>query len=99
MLVLGLMSGTSMDGLDCCLSDINISPNDNLEFEIIDSSTIQYDKKTKNNIFEYISNKTIDLNNLDYFLGKIFLKISKEFLCDRKIELIASHGQTNLYFL
>ncbi|MBI65459.1 MAG: hypothetical protein CMG64_04120 [Candidatus Marinimicrobia bacterium] len=94
MLVLGLMSGTSMDGLDCCLSDINISANDNLEFEIIDSSTIQYDKKTKNNIFEYISNKNIDLNNLDHFLGKIFLEISKEFLCDRKIELIASHGQT-----
>jgi len=94
VIVLGLMSGTSMDGLDCCLSDVNISNNNQLNFKIIDYSTIEYKKNIKMKIVECISNKNRDLNSLDLLLGELFFNLSKKFLNHRQVDLIASHGQT-----
>ena len=53
MKILGLMSGTSMDGLDCCLADLTIKKT-KLKFHIIDSSTFPYDSGTKKIIFDSI---------------------------------------------
>ncbi len=42
MKVLGIMSGTSLDGVDYCLSDISINNKYNFNFNIIDSKTYSY---------------------------------------------------------
>lgn len=92
MIVLGLMSGTSMDGLDCCLSDIKIDEFNNIKFNILDYKTYSYSTNIKNRIIESINNKNYaDINKK---LGRFFLEKSIVFLKNKEIDLIASHGQT-----
>ena len=45
---LGLMSGTSMDGLDCGLFDISLTSDYQLDWKLIDFKTIPYSKKMRN---------------------------------------------------
>ena len=91
--ILGLMSGTSMDGLDCCLCDLKIDNNYNFNYNILDWKTFKYDEKIKSLIKDSIANPKIIKTSND-ILGKIFSKISHFFLNGRKIDLIGSHGQT-----
>ena len=95
MKVLGLMSGTSMDGLDCCYTDINIDKYNNLKFEIIKYQTIPFNSKIKNNITQLIGKNDKDLIlECHNKLGVIFLDIVKKFIGKNRIQLIAMHGQT-----
>ena len=52
-IVIGLMSGTSVDGIDACLAKIN----PDLSFEIIDSLVWEYPENIKQNIFKIFENK------------------------------------------
>ena len=91
--VLGLMSGTSMDGLDCCLCDLSIDNSYNFDYKIIDWVTVPYELSIINQIKINIENQS-QTDELDYDLGKIFCDIVVDFLNGRKIDLIGSHGQT-----
>ena len=92
--VLGLMSGTSMDGLDCCLSEVYIDNLYNFKYKIIDFKTYKYSKKTKNIINDALSLNNKKINFADKYLGDLFYRLSKKFIKDKKIDLIGSHGQT-----
>jgi len=91
--ILGLMSGTSMDGLDCCLCDLSIDKNYNLDYKIIDFDTFYYKPKTIQLIKDAIKNphKT---NYCSDYLGKEFSEIASDFLKNRIIDLVGTHGQT-----
>ena len=73
MNVLGLMSGTSMDGLDLCLANLSINQENELMYEIIASDYIEYDQKTKN-----IIDKGIINNNPSYLIKDSSPTIKKD---------------------
>ena len=65
------MSGTSMDGLDCCLSRISIDEKYNFNYSIIDYKTYPYDKNTKGIIRKALKKNRADINAADTYLGKL----------------------------
>ena len=95
MKVLGLMSGTSMDGLDCCYADIFIDNHYNLEYNILDYKTIPFKKETYNLIKKSIgSHDEGFLHDCSNKLGYVFLEIVKFFIKKNQFDLISMHGQT-----
>ena len=93
--VAGLMSGTSMDGLDCCIADVSIDSNFIFDYNIISQKSFQFNQVTKNKIRQYIGETKIDrLNEIDKFMGESFLNLSKFFLSNHPFDYIAIHGQT-----
>ena len=93
MIILGLMSGTSMDGLDCCLAKISIKKN-KLDFEIIKSTTFNYTAQTRKLLLESVFDKKYNKNFLDEYLGEVYSGFIEIFLNSERVDLIANHGQT-----
>ena len=62
MKVLGLMSGTSMEGLDCCYADIELNSRDILKFQIIKCKTIPFQNSIKQLIAQENSRKAFYSN-------------------------------------
>ena len=91
---LGLMSGTSMDGLDCGLFDIVLSYDYKLEWKCLDFKVIPYSQNIRRLIINSLSGDEKFIIHADIQLGEIFTTIVAEFLNNRKVDVIASHGQT-----
>ncbi len=90
--VLGIMSGTSLDGID--LAICTFKKNTKWEFKIERSKTLKYSKywqKTLTNL--HTKNKTeISKINIEY--GKVLGEKINLFLENEKVDCIASHGHT-----
>lgn len=99
--ILGLMSGTSLDGLDIALCKFSGSGK-NTQFQIEKFTTVAYSKKEQKKILSFFAKKQVDLQGLTLLntcLGKLHGKMILQTLKDWKIknteiDLIASHGQT-----
>lgn len=95
MKILGVMSGTSIDGLDLALCTFNYSEG-SWGFNIIQTETIQYSREIKDKLKNSMEISPVDLIKLDHEYGTLIGKICYDFL-ERKAEnadLIASHGHT-----
>ena len=99
--IIGLMSGTSLDGLDIVLCRFEGSGTETV-VSIVAFDTISYDESFKNEIRKIFAKETIDFRHLVVLNEKIgiihagmilsFLKNHR--IKTTKIDLIASHGQT-----
>ena len=97
MLAIGLMSGTSLDGVDAILVEIT-----NEKFNQLKFVTLPYDEKFKERIFRNLSDSTAklsEISSLNFELGYKFVDAIDLLLKDTKysykdIEFVASHGQT-----
>ena len=94
MNILGLMSGTSMDGVDICIANLKIDKDENMIYEIIDSYYTPYNAKTRKIIHDTIFYKSYSVNFIDSYLGDLFSELIIELIKDNDIDLISSHGQT-----
>ena len=100
-MVIGLMSGTSMDGLDIALCSITGSGR-NTKFELKAFTTVAYTNDFKENILSIFSKEMVALETLcllNAWVGKQHGKMVLNALALWKIEpkavdMIASHGQT-----
>lgn len=96
--VIGLMSGTSLDGLDICYVTFRLI-NGNWTFELNDYQTVNYSSELKSEITQAVRSNAFDLNYLDKKLGQLYGKHVRDFIQSHnieqnKIDFIASHGQT-----
>ena len=96
-LYMGLMSGTSIDAIDCVLADLSDS------MHIIDFINVDIPAKLKQNILDLCQgngeNQIKKLGETDVALGKIFASsvislLEKHQISSDKIQAIGSHGQT-----
>jgi anhydro-N-acetylmuramic acid kinase len=97
MRVAGLMSGTSVDGVDAAVIDINGNKVSVLAFD-----TFPYPAEVRRGIFELIESKSsrlVEMCHLNFVIGEVFaesvLKLCRKSGIDlNTIDLIGSHGQT-----
>ena len=68
--IIGLMSGTSLDGLDICYVKFNKGPE--WKYEILISETLAYDSEMKSDLKKAINFSSRDLDNLDKPLSHTF---------------------------
>ena len=94
---IGVMSGTSMDGIDSALVRID----DNLSFEFVMGLSLDYPEDVRLKLFEIANNKasTSDICFMDFVVGKFFAQCANELiqkagLMPKDVDYIASHGQT-----
>tara|TARA_B110000003_G_scaffold147205_1_gene148227 strand:- start:15789 stop:16859 length:1071 start_codon:yes stop_codon:yes gene_type:complete len=92
---IGLMSGTSLDGLDIVY--VRFDKNDLSKFKILLSETIQYNDIWKRRLEYSIHSNKEDIQILDYDYGVFLGNKTQEFINKHNIidlNLIASHGHT-----
>lgn len=102
--ILGLMSGTSLDGLDMALCEISGSGFET-QVNLLEFDTISYDEETKNKIRQVFARPQVDfpyLTLLNSWLGNLHGQMVLRFLKEKHLSLdsvdcIASHGQTVMH--
>ena len=99
--VIGLISGTSVDGIDAALVEI-LSEKNIPEIQLKAFQTIPYDEKIKKRILEASAHHLVSLDHLcelHAMLGEAFADAAVRLAQSarvslKKIDLIGSHGQT-----
>lgn len=93
--VIGLMSGSSLDGLDVCLCNFTFK-NPGWDFEILHANTYNYPDDLKKQLAEaqrYDALSFITLHSqYGFYTGKVVNQFIEE--CGMKPDIIASHGHT-----
>jgi anhydro-N-acetylmuramic acid kinase len=99
--IIGLMSGTSLDGLDIAHVEF-ISENNKVKYKLMKTSTIAY----PTDVVEHLRNvNSLGIDEIQmlnkkigvFFANQINIFMSKHKISKRNIDGIASHGQTILH--
>ncbi|WP_088330066.1 anhydro-N-acetylmuramic acid kinase [Lacimicrobium sp. SS2-24] len=100
-LIIGLMSGTSLDGLDVALCRVHGAGRSS-KIELLEFATVEYDQTYRQRIKAVFSKRQVDLQQLcllNPWIGTLHGKMINECLKrwgidGNEVDLIASHGQT-----
>jgi anhydro-N-acetylmuramic acid kinase len=100
-LAVGLMSGTSLDGIDACLVEIEGNYTDT-KINVVDFMTLEYSKEEKERILKLCNINTSKVNEICYmntYLGKkmgqaALAVCTKANINIENVNFISSHGQT-----
>jgi anhydro-N-acetylmuramic acid kinase len=92
---IGLMSGTSLDGVDIAYCRF-IENNGKWEFDIIDATTVEYSEEWIERLTNSMKSDAESLALLNIEYGHYLGSITREFIREKKLapDLISSHGHT-----
>lgn len=100
MTVCGLMSGTSLDGVDVAIVELNQSSG-KIDFKLLFFNTIDYEPQLKEKLQKVVlpNSQTPEISSMNMLLGEVYANavlntIDKAGLKKEDIDLISSHGQT-----
>ena len=93
--VIGLMSGTSLDGLDLAFCEFEYIGN-RWEFNIVSAITHEYSHQWRNKLSGIETEKALDLALLHVAYGNFMGRIVDRFIVENNLipDFIASHGHT-----
>lgn len=94
--VLGVMSGTSLDGLDLALC--RFTKDQKWKFEIIKTVTIPFYEDLKFEIKNALQVSVVEFIELHRNFGHFIAKQINNFVDLNNVDLIASHGHTVIHF-
>ena len=92
---LGIMSGTSLDGIDICY--VEFKKEDDSYFKIINSKTFKYNSIWLNKLGDVHSKNDLQIKKIDLEYGMLISQKIIEFKNDNNIsnlDFISSHGHT-----
>ena len=92
---LGVMSGTSLDGIDICY--VEFKKEDDSYFRIINSKTYKYNSIWTNKLGDIHLKNDLEIKKIDLDYGILISQKILEFLNDNNIsnlDFISSHGHT-----
>ncbi|MEN8769029.1 MAG: anhydro-N-acetylmuramic acid kinase, partial [Candidatus Arcticimaribacter sp.] len=95
--VLGVMSGTSLDGVD--LAMIQFIHNGEWDFSILNATTIPYPEEWLEHLKNCVDLSKKDLATLDHDYTLYLAKIIQDFLAEQPLppDFVSSHGHTVLH--
>ena len=96
--VIGVMSGTSLDGVD--LAYIKFNHSENWTFEIFQSETVSYSEEWLNKLKNAIHFSHSELEELNSGYTKLLASIISDFISKHnltEIDAVCSHGHTILH--
>lgn len=95
---IGIMSGTSLDGID--FAYVRFDRNNHTNFKIIAAKTYDYSELWRSKLRNAITFSKKELSKLDIVYGELLGITTKEFMEEyaiKEVEFIASHGHTVLH--
>jgi anhydro-N-acetylmuramic acid kinase len=101
MKIIGMISGTSYDGIDVALCDFQES-NREITVQVLDFKSVPYSEELHAEIAAAMPPRTIDMERvckLDTYIGQAFASAAKELIGQHEVSLIASHGQTLYHWI
>ena len=96
MIVIGLMSGTSADGIDAALVEVSGTEID-LQLKLLRGETLAYPENLRQRVLAVGAGQAIniaELAELDDAIAFQFAQAAKHIQTQHRAELIGSHGQT-----
>ncbi|HLF32915.1 MAG TPA: anhydro-N-acetylmuramic acid kinase [Cyclobacteriaceae bacterium] len=94
--VIGVMSGTSVDGLDLAHCRFELDPKSSWNYRIMHTETVRYSQKWRDRLLNVIYSDPDEIFSLDVEFGEFIGRHVNKFIRKYKIvpRIIASHGHT-----